>query len=505
MCLRQVLRSRGDRDSLLPMSYEPKPVDTSAVDLGQLAGLSEYLAEQTHEIWAQQRIAEGWKYGPQRDEALKQTPDLVPYSQLAESERQYDRTISAHTLKLVKLRGFQIEPPAAAALPVTAKESASTDPSDMVDDHELECLRKRIAAGESYLQPLVDRLKWLGGVLRPDYDAADAKATSRQSTYLRASLACTICAAIAVWLAIYQLAGFSLFDVPDLVLPDLEFVLVFTASLLVLLDFQNKWRDSWLANRSRAERLRSLKFRSLLDPEVWSPATQIQADAAVRGKVRELSDAETTELMGHSEDAEIDPPATAILSGVAALDQAIVNYYMRRRLQAQAAYAARNDEAHHKADSRTKLLGTVLFFLVVTFVFAHILIDFKEHSSLPKAVVAGSQQPANGDDAQKTEGETHVPPVPANVPTGASKVMIVLAAIVPAVGGALHVYRSGREAGRNHLRMRAHRKRLHGLQTQLEKPCSVAEQIRLVRQSESAMFSEHQHWLQLMKECEWYG
>src|SRR5437588_37811 len=131
------------------MPYQPKPVDTSSIDLGQFAGLSEYLAEQAHEVWAQQRQKEGWSWGPLRD-------DLN----------------------------------------------------------------------------------------------ADGKAVSRQNAYLSASFACIACAATAVWLAIYQLAGFSLFDLPGYVLPAVEFVLVLWAGLLVLLDFQNKWRDSWLTHRS---------------------------------------------------------------------------------------------------------------------------------------------------------------------------------------------------------------------------------------------------------------
>jgi hypothetical protein len=71
--------------------YQPKPIDTAHVGLpAGVADLVERLAEHNHDIWAQQRFAAGWTYGPQRDDAKKQNPDLVPYAELPESEKEYD-------------------------------------------------------------------------------------------------------------------------------------------------------------------------------------------------------------------------------------------------------------------------------------------------------------------------------------------------------------------------------------------------------------------------------
>ena len=67
--------------------YEPDPVRTAGVTLGEdLIGLSEVLAKNAHERWAQQRLAEGWRYGPKRDDDLREHPCLVPYESLPESE-----------------------------------------------------------------------------------------------------------------------------------------------------------------------------------------------------------------------------------------------------------------------------------------------------------------------------------------------------------------------------------------------------------------------------------
>ena len=96
------------------MPYQPKPLDTSAVVLpANVVELTEYLAENTHEIWSAQRIADGWTYGPKRDDATKQNPCLVPYADLPESEKVYDRNTAMETLKAILALGYQITKPVA--------------------------------------------------------------------------------------------------------------------------------------------------------------------------------------------------------------------------------------------------------------------------------------------------------------------------------------------------------------------------------------------------------
>ncbi len=90
-------------------TYVPKPLDTSAVQLPQsLAPLMEQLAENAHDVWAATRIAQGWRLGPTRDDAKKTHPCLVPYDQLPESEKEYDRKTAAETLKAITLLGYRI-------------------------------------------------------------------------------------------------------------------------------------------------------------------------------------------------------------------------------------------------------------------------------------------------------------------------------------------------------------------------------------------------------------
>ena len=90
--------------------YEPKPIDTSDVVLpAELLALTEKIAENVHEVWAAGRIAEGWTYGEKKDNDLKTTPLLVPYDELAESEKEYDRNTALETLKLIVKMGYRIE------------------------------------------------------------------------------------------------------------------------------------------------------------------------------------------------------------------------------------------------------------------------------------------------------------------------------------------------------------------------------------------------------------
>jgi len=90
--------------------YTPKPIDTSHIQLGDdILALSEKLAENIHEVWSARRIAEGWVYGQNRDDGLKQHPCLIPYKDLSESEKEYDRATAMETLKTIISLGFSVQ------------------------------------------------------------------------------------------------------------------------------------------------------------------------------------------------------------------------------------------------------------------------------------------------------------------------------------------------------------------------------------------------------------
>ena len=89
--------------------YQPKPIDTSDIKLSNdLLDLTEKIAENVHDVWAIGRIKEGWKYGPVRDDSKKESPCLVPYSELPENEKEYDRNTAGETIKLILFLGYRI-------------------------------------------------------------------------------------------------------------------------------------------------------------------------------------------------------------------------------------------------------------------------------------------------------------------------------------------------------------------------------------------------------------
>jgi hypothetical protein len=89
--------------------YLPVPIDTSSVELpADLIALTELLAENAHEVWARGRIAEGWRPGPHRDDVQKTHPCLVPYGELTETEKEYDRRAAMETLRTIVALGYTI-------------------------------------------------------------------------------------------------------------------------------------------------------------------------------------------------------------------------------------------------------------------------------------------------------------------------------------------------------------------------------------------------------------
>jgi len=94
------------------MHYSSKPIDTSNVTLPvDLIRLTDHLAEHNHQAWAARRASEGWTYGPLRDDTAKKHPGLIPYADLPEFEKEYDRTAAIETLKAIVALGYRIEKP----------------------------------------------------------------------------------------------------------------------------------------------------------------------------------------------------------------------------------------------------------------------------------------------------------------------------------------------------------------------------------------------------------
>ena len=93
-------------------TYIPSPIDTSDVVLDEtIIRLTELLSKNTHEVWSAGRISQGWSYGPERNDEEKKHPCLIPYEELSEEEKSYDRNTALETLKCIISLGYTIVPP----------------------------------------------------------------------------------------------------------------------------------------------------------------------------------------------------------------------------------------------------------------------------------------------------------------------------------------------------------------------------------------------------------
>lgn len=90
--------------------YSPKPIDLENVNLSEgLDVLTEEIAENIHDVWARKRLDEGWRWGEERSDKYKTHPCLVPYANLPEQEKAYDREIVTATIKMLVVLGYKIE------------------------------------------------------------------------------------------------------------------------------------------------------------------------------------------------------------------------------------------------------------------------------------------------------------------------------------------------------------------------------------------------------------
>lgn len=90
-------------------NYRPNPINTENIELPkEMLELTEQIAENVHDIWAKGRMEEGWTYGEKRDDEKKHHPCLVPYSELSDSEKAYDRNTAMETLKMIVALGYKI-------------------------------------------------------------------------------------------------------------------------------------------------------------------------------------------------------------------------------------------------------------------------------------------------------------------------------------------------------------------------------------------------------------
>lgn len=92
------------------MNYIPNPVDTSKIELcAELKTAVEIISKNIHEVWAQNRMNDGWGYGTEHNIKKKLHPCMVAYEALPEIEKDMDRATVTQTIKMLLLLGYKIE------------------------------------------------------------------------------------------------------------------------------------------------------------------------------------------------------------------------------------------------------------------------------------------------------------------------------------------------------------------------------------------------------------
>jgi hypothetical protein len=64
--------------------------ESAHVGVSKIASGEITTPEQSHESWSQQKLADGWTFGPVKNPDVKQHPCLVPYDQLPPEQRAKD-------------------------------------------------------------------------------------------------------------------------------------------------------------------------------------------------------------------------------------------------------------------------------------------------------------------------------------------------------------------------------------------------------------------------------
>lgn len=85
-----------------------KSITTNSLSDKSFDETLEILSKNVHNQWMAGRIAEGWKYGQQRNDERKEHPGIIPYENLSDEEKEYDRQTVIATIRGLVECGFEV-------------------------------------------------------------------------------------------------------------------------------------------------------------------------------------------------------------------------------------------------------------------------------------------------------------------------------------------------------------------------------------------------------------
>jgi hypothetical protein len=329
--------------------YTPSPLDTSRVQIdGELESAIDELSRNVHDLWAKQRMEEGWVYGPMRDQIAKTHPGLVPYDQLSESERAYDQNIATQTVLALRALGYDVK--RGAHPPASAADAAQF---------------KRVAE---------DVEARVNGALAP----ADAKAVRLRDLYRDLAWWCSILGTLAVLLAIAQMFVSERHHGLLMTLFVLEGLSALAVGIGVIYGINVGAHHGWLLERYKSEQLRALHALSLIamfegkfDPKALETRID-QVNKATKHHLEEWLGREVEET-GVATPAPIAPPGPL---------KEFRDMYIAIRLAPQSEYLVSAEARHERLDRKTRRIPPILFFASVACVIVHVLLHpFDNHAA----------------------------------------------------------------------------------------------------------------------------
>jgi hypothetical protein len=258
-----------------------------------------------------------------------------------------------------------------------------------------------------------------------------------------------------------------------------ELLAVVLGLLSVSLGIIASTQSSWLRERHKAERLRLLKFRFLAHRALWCQGTagiEIWRNE-LRRAIEQIQAIDRTQVKAWADadkPSQVPLPISTCALSPAAL-RALVDYYTTKRLALQSAYFHERSLRYEGRDRKLRLLPAACFFLSVTLVLLHSLVDLLSKRS------PGSHS--------------------------FSIWLVLLAACLPVIGGGVRTYRSAHEFARSASLFHAKHQNLEDLKRELEQadPSSPDAILQVIWKSEDYLEREHREWLWLMLETEWFG
>jgi hypothetical protein len=325
----------------------------------------------------------------------------------------------------------------------------------------------------AYWDCLCEPLKVCKSEILEAYNRFDTEAMQNRNRHRMLSTAAAFLAAVAVLLAIFQLAYPEWIERLGIAgVPALETISAITALFAVGLGIYIAGKSRWLLARHKAERLRFLKFRYLIDPDVWCGDDRSKRRTAqLENDVRDVCKMATEnfdEWTMEKGAREIPADAASRHIDQQTLDQ-LTSYYRAKRVVYQSKYFSDRVGRFHQLKQAGSWLGMILFFSSVAAVLVHFGFDLVGHSALAHEL---------------------------------GRLFIFLAAAIPAVGAGIHSITAGSLPGHNWVRYRAKEAVLTHENEHIKTPTSADAKIRDMEFCEQTLAFEHREWARLMIETE---